>query len=160
MPDIEGTWQLAIDDFWARAKLPSADNAVQAQIQLTHNLASGRGAIQIQDASWDFSSRHLSTTLLPAPKNWDINAGVASLGAALSWFATDQAYELTGSTEIRLDGISGFKDDIALTGLTTALNINLDTQNSHEYQPGTLSLDLIEVGLPLSEIIRKARKAA
>ena len=152
MPDLEGTWQLAIDDFSARANLPSADNAVQAQLQLTHNLTTGQGAIQIQDASWDFSSRHLSSTLIPAQKNWDINAGRASLGAELSWFATDQAFEVTGNTEIRLDDISGFKDDIALTGLATALNINLDTQNGHEYQPGTLRLDLIEVGLPLSEI--------
>ncbi len=152
MPDFEGIWQLAIDDFSARVKLPSADNAVRAQMQLTHNLATGQGTIQIQDASWDFSSRHFSTTLLPAPKNWDINAGRASLVAALAWSATDQAYEVTGSTEIRLDDISGFKDDIALTGLTTALNVKIDTQSGHEYQPGTLSLDLIEVGLPLSEI--------
>lgn len=152
MPDFEGSWQLAIDDFSARVELPSADNAVRAQMQLTHNLATGQGSIQIQDASWDFSSRHLSTTLLPAPKNWDINAGRASLVAALAWSATDQAYEVTGSTEISLDDISGFKDDIALTGLTTALNVKLDTQSGHEHQPGTLSLDLLEVGLPLSEI--------
>jgi len=152
IPDLEGTWQLANEDFSATAKLSTTDDAVQAQMQLTHNLTTGRGAVEIQDASLDFSLRHLSRTLSPAPENWDINAGRASLGAALSWFATDHGYQVTGSSEVRLDDISGYKNDIALTGLFTALNVKLDTQSGHEFQPSTLSLDLLEVGLPLAEI--------
>ena len=152
VPNLEGTWQLAGEDFSATAKLATADDAFQAQTQLTHNLTTARGAIRIQDASLDFSSRHLSRSLSPAPRNWDINAGHASLGAELDWAAADHGFQVSGSTELRLEGISGYKDDIALTGLSTALNVKLDTQSGHDFQPATLSLDLIEVGMPISEI--------
>ena len=152
LPDLEGTWQMADNDFSATATLSTTDDAIQAQMQLTHNLTTGRGAVQFQDASMDFSLRHLSRTLSPAPENWDINAGRASLGAALSWVATGDAYRVTGNAEVRLEGLSGYKDDIALTGLTTALSVNLDTLSGHEFQPATLSLDLLDVGMPISEI--------
>ena len=152
LPDMEGSWQLAGDEFSATADLLATDNAIQGQLELRHNLATSKGAIQIRDASLDFATRNLSRIISPSPKNWDVSAGRGSLGASLSWFLADDSYQLTGSAQVGLDSIAGFKDDIVLTGLTTNLSANVDTQTGLEFQPTTVSLDLLDVGLPLSEI--------
>jgi hypothetical protein len=152
MPDLAGTWQLAGDEFSARAALSSTDSAIQGQMELRHNLETSNGAIQIRDASLDFASRNLSEIISPSPKNWDVSAGRGSVGASLSWFLADESYQLTGSAQVGLDSIAGFKDDIVLTGLTTTLNASVNTQTGHEFQPTSLSLELLDVGLPLSDI--------
>ena len=152
MPDIEGTWQLSDDEFSATAALSSADRAIQAQMEFRHNLNTSDGELQISNASLDLASRNLSKMMSPSPKNWDVAAGRVSLGGDLTWFAGDDGYRVTGSAQVELEDITGFKDDIAFTGLSTLLSANVDTEAGHEFQRTALSLDLLDVGLPLSEI--------
>ncbi len=152
MPDVEGTWQLAGDEFSATADLSATGNAIQGHMELRHNMDTSKGAIAILDASLDFAARNLSKMMSPPPKNWDVSAGRGSLGASLSWFLADDSYQVSGNAQVGLDSIAGYKDDIALTGLTTTLSAIIDTQTGHDFQPTTLSLDLLDLGLPLSKI--------
>ena len=152
IPDIEGTWQLSGDDFSASAALSSADGAIQAQFEARHHLTSRTGEIRIREASLDFGSRNLSLMMSPSPKNWDISSGQVSLDAGLAWLAADNSYQIKGSVRIDLDNIAGFRDDIAFAGLNSTLSADVDTQSGHEFQPSSLSLDLLDVGLPVSKI--------
>jgi len=88
----------------------------------------------------------------PSPKNWDVAAGRVSLGADLNWVAENDGYQVSGNTRVGLEDITGFRDDTAFTGLTTQLSAKIDTQTGHNFQSTALSLDLLDVGLPISEI--------
>ena len=153
MPDAEGTWQLANEEFSATVTLSSADRSILARLELRHHLASSAGAIHVQEASLDFDTRNLALMMSPSPKAWDVNAGRASLRGDLAWLASGDSYQVTGRAQIDIDSLAGFKDDIAFTGLTSTLSAEIDTQTGHAFQPASLSLELLDVGLPLSEIV-------
>ncbi|RLA27002.1 MAG: hypothetical protein DRR11_18975, partial [Gammaproteobacteria bacterium] len=152
VPNIAGTWKVVNNKFSAAATLISADDAIQGKLALKHDLDTSNGEMQLRDVSIDLNSRNLSKFLLPAPQTWDATAGHLSLGADLNWITADDDYNIKGNMQLELDSIAAFRGDIALTGLSTELRTIINTQTGHEFEPTTLSIDVIDVGLPLSEI--------
>jgi len=152
VPDISGTWKIVNNKFSTAATLISADDAIQGKLALSHDLDASNGEMQLRDVSIDLNSRNLSKFLSPAPQTWDATAGRLSLGADLNWITADDDFNISGNMQLGLDGIAAFRGDIALTGLSTELRAVINTQTGHEFEPTTLSLDLLDVGLPLSEI--------
>jgi len=130
----------------------SADDAIQGKLELNHDLNTSKGEMRLSDTAIDFSSRSLSNFIFPTPKTWDASAGRLLLGADLLWTSIDDNYNVTGSMQVGLDGVAAFHGDTALTGLSTELNATIDTRNGHEFEPATLSLELLDVGLPISKI--------
>jgi hypothetical protein len=152
VPDIAGTWKIANDKFSATATVPSADDAIQAKLEIVHDLNSNKGEMQLHAASIDFSARNLSKFVSPAPKNWDVSAGRLSMETDLNWSAADN-YNITGNMLLGLDSVAAFQNDIALTGLSTTLRATINTQTGHKFEPATVSLDLLDVGLPIDHIM-------
>ena len=152
VPNISGTWKIVNNKFSAAATLISADDAIQGELELHHDLDTGNGELQIRDVSIDLTSRNLSKFLSPAPQTWDATAGRLSLGADLNWITADDDFNISGNMQLGLDGIAAFHGDIALTGLSTELRAIINTKTGHEFEPSALSIDLLDVGLPLREI--------
>jgi hypothetical protein len=152
VPDIAGTWKFFEDSLSAMATVSSVDDAIEGNLELNHNLNTSEGEMRLSDATIDFASRDLSQFVLPTPKTWDASTGRLSLDTDLSWISTDDDYNVTGRLQVGLDGVAAFHNDIALTGLSTELSATIDTRNGHEFEPATLRLDLLDVGLPVSEI--------
>ncbi len=151
VPDIAGMWNIANNKLSATAVASSADDAIQANLELTHDLSTSKGEIQMRDVSVDFAVRNLSKFMLPAPKNWDASAGRLSMDADLHWNAAND-YNVTGDMQVGVDGVAAFRNDIALTGLSTALSASINTQTGHEFGPATVTLDHLDVGLPIDDI--------
>ena len=152
VPDISGTWKIANNKFSATATLISADDAIQGKLELKHDLDTSNGEMQLRDVSIDLTSRSLSKFLSHAPQTWDANAGRLSLGADLNWTTADDDFNISGNMQLGLDDIAAFRGDVALTGLSTKLDATINTKTGHKFEPTTLSIDLLDVGLPLSEI--------
>ncbi len=152
IPDVTGTWKFANDEFSATAALSSADDSIQGYLELSHNLNASKGTMLIHDASLDFTARSLSKYISPAPNTWDASAGSLSVDGDLNWIVADDNYNLTGNMQVELKGIAAFRGDIALTGLSTVLRADIDTKAGHDFAPATLSIDILDVGMPLSSI--------
>jgi hypothetical protein len=152
VPNFAGTWEISGDSFSAAGTVPSPDDAIQAKLKLVHDLNTGQGGMQLQDASIDFAARNLSDFLSPAPKNWDVSAGRLFMESDLNWSAADD-YNVSGTMQLGVDGVAAFRNDIALTGLSTALRASINTQAGHEFEPATVSLDVLDVGLPINQIM-------
>ena len=152
VPDIAGTWKVVEDSLSATATVSSADDAIQGKLEFNHDLNTSKGEMRLSDAVIDLASRSLSKFISPTPKTWDASAGRLSLGADLNWTSNNDDYGVAGSLQVGLDGIAAFRGDTALTGLSTQLSATIDTRNGHAFEPATLSLDLLDVGLPINEI--------
>ena len=152
VPDIAGTWKIVEDSLSVMATVSSADDAIQGKLELNHDLNTSKGEMRLSDAIIDLASRSLSKFIFPTPKTWDASAGRLLLDADLNWISIDDNYGVTGSVQVGLDAVAAFHGDTALTGLSTKLSATIDTRNGHAFEPATLSLDLLDVGLPISEI--------
>ena len=152
VPDIAGTWGITSDKLSATGAVSSPDNAIQAKLELVHDLNASQGEMQLRDASIDFAARNLSKFVSPATKNWDVSAGRLSMESDLNWSAADDN-NVTGTLRIGVDGVAAFRNDIALSGLSTALSASINTQAGHEFEPATVSLDVLDVGLPINQIM-------
>jgi hypothetical protein len=152
VPNISGTWKIVNNNFSADATVISADDAIQGKLAVSHDLDTSNGDMQLRDVSIDLTSRSLSKFLSPAPQTWDATAGRLSLEADLDWITVDDDVDISGNMQLGVDSINAFLNDIALTGLSTELRATINTKTGHKFEPTTLSLDLLDVGLPLSEI--------
>ncbi|MFQ5982127.1 MAG: YdbH domain-containing protein [Woeseiaceae bacterium] len=124
----------------------------EAGIRAQHNLDAGTGQLAISDAALSFGPQPLSQRVSPWSLGWDIRAGEITGEVQLNWQTTDAGLQLEGTSSIQLSNLAGNYDDTVFAGLTTTLKAAYETASGFSVEPSTITIGLIEVGLPVEDI--------
>jgi len=121
-------------------------------IRAQHNLDSGAGKLTISDAGASFDARNLSSRVSPWGEDWDIAAGNLALDLQANWTQSGADLRFDGQSALRLQGLAGHYGDTAFAGLSTSLETAYDSREGITVLPSTITVDLIEMGLPIENI--------
>jgi hypothetical protein len=152
VPDVFGDLNYSADSLSVSAEMTTADQSFQTNVMVRQDFATGGGTIATNDLRIDFGSSKFSQMVSPPPASWDISGGTALLAANLNWQESDNDVRIFGNANVTLDDIAAFRNDIVASGLTTTLNATIDTLLGHKIDPAKLSLELIDVGLPITNV--------
>ena len=149
VPAISGDFSRSGDNLTLALEVDEHDQALNASVNVTHDLAGAETRIVLDDAQLDFSARALSDFVEHWPYDWDIVAGTWTAGAEISR-QSDGGLEFSAAQA--LDGVAGRYQALAFTGLTTDLAITGERWPPERALPVSLSLDLLEVGFPIEDL--------
>lgn len=149
VPAIGGDFSRSGDNLTLALVVGEYDQALNADVNITHDLTGGETRIVLDEAQLDFSRQALSGFVEHWPYDWDIVAG--------TWTASAEILRHGGgglkfSATQALDGVAGRYQALAFTGLTTDLAITGERWPPEQTLPVSLSLDLLEVGFPIEDV--------
>lgn len=121
-------------------------------IRAQHNLDTGAGQLSISDAGVSFDARSLSNRVSPWGENWDITAGNVLVDLQANWTQSGTDLKLDGQSSLRLQNLAGHYGDTAFVGLSTKLETAYDAGKGFTVQPSSITVDLIEMGIPIENI--------
>jgi hypothetical protein len=147
---VDAGWRLAADSLDARIEALSltANFGIKAQ----HNLDSGAGQLTISDAVASFATRSLSHRVSRSGEDWDITAGKLLMDLQAKWTQSGADLKLDGQSSLRLKDLAGYYGETAFTGLSTSLEADYGSRIGFTVQPSSITVDLIEMGLPIENI--------
>lgn len=121
-------------------------------LTVRQNIDSGDGSMQIENAAVSFAAKKMSGRVSPWKYDWDLISGLTSIGMQATWNTNREDLALRGQGSIAVSGAAGFYTDVAFTGLSTSLEIGFATATGFATQPSSISVGLIEIGLPIENI--------
>jgi len=121
-------------------------------IKAQHDLDTGAGQLTISDAGASFGAQSLSSRVSPWGEDWDIAAGNLALDLQANWTQSGADLDFDGQSSLRLQGLAGHYGDTAFAGLSTSLASAYDTGKGSTVLPSSITVDLIEMGLPIENI--------
>jgi len=150
LPGFKGALTIAGDI--VDAELQTLGLHQNGSIALRHNLATGRGTVNIAGAGVSFAAQGLSQRLAPWPYDWDITAGLLFPDAEASWTSGDTETQLTGHAVLRVEGLAGRYTDIAFVNLSTSIEAAYDPTAGLTVNPASLTVGLLDAGVALENI--------
>lgn len=151
-PGIDGSLELAGGELKTTFELKDNSASLSARVTAKHVLASGAGNAEIRDASLRFEQRNLSAWYPDWPYAWDIVAGDWRASADIAWMPSADGQALSATLSQQFAGLAGHYEDIAFAGLESALDTTLDADGSLRFAPATVSVALIDVGIPIENL--------
>ena len=121
-------------------------------ISAQHDLDTGAGQLTISDAGASFDPRSLSSRVSPWGEDWDITAGNALLDLQANWTQSGSDLKFDGLSSLRLQDLAGHYGETAFVGLSTSLETAYGSGEGSTVLPSSISIDLIEMGLPIENI--------
>ncbi len=155
LPGLTGTMTRDGDEL--RTSLTVRDPAIEAGIDLVRNFDTGAGAVSVRGARVSFDYAHLSDYVREWPFVWDVMSGALTFDAQLDWQSRDTGTRYYGDVAVDLQKLSGVYDDYAFVGVTTALKGTVDSAEGIDLEPGSVSVPLIDVGLPVENVAANYR---
>jgi hypothetical protein len=131
--------QMSADVFLSSGALQSVP------LEIRHDQETSAGSISTNHRQHIYSP--LLAALIP---NWqprfDLNSGTLTVDGELAW-----GEAITGRVAVNTEAVSASFDDYRATGLNGDLNATL-VNGSWTLQPSKLSIELIDIGVPVSEL--------
>jgi hypothetical protein len=153
VPGAQGTVRLVGGAVASSLQLFDKSRSLSAGIDLGYDLAAERGSARIRDAVVDFGRRKLSQRVIEWPYPWDVIAGAWSIEADIDWEMAKDGAQYRGSSTHRLEGLAGIYNDIGMAGMGTSLRADIDSAAPLAIYPAMIRVDLIDVGVPIRNII-------
>jgi hypothetical protein len=150
LPGVKGKISLEGDAF--AAKVTTTNLLRQASIEATHNLKSGAGRMSMSGGAMSFNRKTLSKRVSPWQQDWNLIDGTVSVDAEADWASPGSTMHLDAKTSVRLENIAGYFSDIAFTGLSTNIEATYNDASGMEIEPSSISVVLVEMGLPVRDI--------
>lgn len=150
LPGLKGSISLQGED--AGAELKTVGLQKDASIKAQHNAATGTGRITTSDASISFDRQHLSRRIAPWPRGRDIVAGSVSFELDANWARKKSGPVMDARGSLTLSDLAGYYGGTAFAGLATRLNIAYRTTTGFVSDPSSITIALIESGLPLENL--------
>ncbi len=152
-PLVYGDFQIA-DRRLAGDLVLSVNNQLNSSLAVAHDLADGRGSVELNLPEYRFSQlTPLSNLLTPARLPLDLVEGAVSAAGRVQWQRQDQGlWQFSGPLQLHLNGLSGYVLGNTFIDLDTDLNIEIThppgVRTEGLQQASVASLD---VGLPLGQ---------
>ena len=148
LPGLKGALSLRGDA--AQAELTTVGLHQDGPLRLQHDLQTGDGGLRLDDANVSFDAKTLSDRVSPWDSQWDLGGGTVAAGLAAEW--RDSGQELQGEASAVISDLSGFYEDSAFADLSTALEVEYSAAGNLSTAPATLTVGLVEVGMPITDI--------
>jgi hypothetical protein len=152
MPGITGNLQLSGEDATTKFELSDNAGSVAGSVSMDIQMANGTGKASVRDASLVFGRKALSAWWRSWPYAWDIVSGTWQGSADLHWKPGDVGTELEGSVRQNVSALAGHYGDIAFAGLASDLSATLLSDGVIRVEPSTISVDLLDVGVPIENL--------
>ena len=149
-PGVKGEIQLR--DTMIEADLATVGIHENATIAATHNLESESGEMRLEGAAISFGNQKLSDRIAPWRSALEISGGTIATDVQAGWRRRDDGWRLGGNATIRVAGLMGAYDDIVFAGLSTDLEAGYDIESGIELAPTSVTVDLVEAGLPIMDL--------
>ena len=151
LPDLMGRFQYAGDR--GTVDLVAKDDARALDAQLDVRLAADAVKVEVESATIDFAAAPLSRSLQPWPLPWDVESGLARLSGELVFRDSEQQAGDLGVLELTLEDAALRYEDIAATGIdATGVPVRLRADKAPSVGPAALTADLIDVGVPVTNV--------
>ena len=149
LPGVKGT--VSLRD--AQVAIDSNTVGLQKNGTFTaqHNIETGQGRINITGAAVSFEAQSLSNRISPWPNDRDIIAGTISVDLDANWKQSDSNQAFTAQTTIGVSDLAGYYADMAFAGLSTELNATHDGATGIALKPSSITIELIDIGLPVED---------
>lgn len=155
MPGAEGTATIDDGKFASSLRLRGARGALSAGVDVAYDLESDAGSLSVRDAIVAFDRANLSALAPGWPYPLDIVHGRWRLDLDVDWRADGAATRYGGTITSNLDALAGRYNDIGFAGLSTSVSANLDPADGADVAPVSLTVELVDIGLPLKRIAAK-----
>ncbi len=152
---IQGDIALADQTVSFNGQLQSADRKPLLTISAEHQLDTerGKGRLLADRIAFDPADNHLSQYFAYWPFDWDIFEGSVTLDMDVQWRRGDQGMEFNGELNQQLQDLAGVYQDIGFIGLDGDFAARFDSSGQLlTTRPATLSLDSLDVGVPIEAI--------
>jgi hypothetical protein len=123
----------------------SADHQLQTQ--------RGSGRILADTITFDADSNRLSRHFAHWPFEWDLYQGSVLSDVGVTWRSVEEGTEIQGKISQRMEGIAGVYQNIGFIGLDGDFEADFSFPDQLiTTRPATLSLETLEVGVPIEAI--------
>ncbi len=146
-PGLRGS--LSIQGAAVNADLATVGLHQDAVIDLKHDLDTGVGSFELRDAALSFGAEPLSDRISPWRDDWDLGAGTVSVDLEATW----QGEQTVGRASTRITDVAGYYEDNVFAGLSTELDLSYDAAGEIAVRPSSLSVLLLDVGMPIEDIV-------
>ncbi len=150
LPGFNGA--ISLQDDKIVAGLTTIGLHADAEIQAEHDRSSDTGEISINGGGLSFDRQKLSGRVSPWADDWDVAAGIVSADLQSNWRHTDSGWQLDGRSAVTMRDLVGTYSDTAFAGLSTSLEASYDTASGITVKPAQISIDLLEIGLPIENM--------
>jgi len=124
------------------------DGTIEAQ----HNFDTSTGRLSFGAAAVSFDKQKLSSRVSPWRDDWDLTAGTVFVDLQTAWTQSDSSLVFGGLTVARIDNLAGHYLDTVFVGLSTRLETDYSSTTGFAAEPSTITIALIEMGLPIENI--------
>jgi len=149
---LNGSIQYDADQVVAKLDVLSGNGVVLAALDVQSDPALGAGSLSMPNAEYEFEDGSLSQFLRDWPLSWDVVAGAVTLSASVSWSTEKEVRTYEGSVDVAASGLNGKSGELAFAGLSTNVEILLDERQGIRVLPATISVDLLDIGVPIEDI--------
>jgi hypothetical protein len=150
LPGIRGS--IAINGRDVHSALQTVGLQQDGSLTVRHNIDTGVGLIRIANAAVSFASKKASKRISPWTYDGDLIAGVVGLNGQAKWSTSGDQFALDGQASLQVENAAGFYADTAFTGLSTGLEVGYTSTAGFTTKPSSLSVALVDVGLPVEDI--------
>ena len=150
LPGFRGEVSLQGEKF--AAQLESVGLNQDGKISVQHNLQSGRGEMSISGAGISFAGKTLSKRVTPWPHDFDLSSGSVSLDLDSQWESAAAPISVNAQADVTTRDLAGFYTDTVFTGLSTKLDLTFSSDTGLAAAPSSITIALIEMGLPVEDI--------
>jgi len=151
-PGVRGTVMLQDDEVASSARIFDDGDTLSAQVNVSHDMSTGAGSISIDDASLYFDQGELSGHFSAWPYPWDVISGTFRLELKANWKTGADGTEYNATMTCSADALTGNYGDVVFSGLATKLTGSLDSLTGTTVLPSTITLALLDVGVPMQQI--------
>ncbi|MGB5720098.1 MAG: YdbH domain-containing protein [Woeseiaceae bacterium] len=161
VPSAQATWagKTIVVPGFKGAVLSQDDNAAadlqtvglqqEAAITVRHNLASGAGSVNLEDAIVSFAKNKVSDRVAPWPHDMDIVAGLVSISFSANWVQQKSRLAFNAQSSVAATKLAGFYGDTAFTGVATQLTGSYRNETGFKVEPSTVTAALVDIGVPV-----------
>jgi hypothetical protein len=151
-PAISADVTATADRVSGNARIGTPEGGLAGTVDLSHDLASGRGTSTLRSASIDFGKLSLADLFRDWSYDWNVEAGRAEATAVMRWQQNGSAFEYSGTAAASAGGLAGRYADIGFVGLDSQLDVRLDAAAPIALEPFPFNVALVDIGFPLEDI--------
>lgn len=151
-PIVDGVFAITGQQLSSTLTINDMAGGLSVPVELDRDLSTGEGTLIVDDASLEFAQSPLSSLFANWDHSFDVVDGQWHGNLLLEWISDGNEASYTGVLKNAFSAMAGAYDDIAFTGANSDVNLLLESVAGVSASPATLSVALVDIGLPIKTI--------